>query len=169
MVPAPAAPARVVRQSLRRRRLSCNAPIMRRLPIICVLFFSALLQAQTPPCPVCPPVPGRATSVCLSASQMAARIAIRRPIPPPGLNEPSLHIRGTVSACLCFDRRGKPSRIQILSGPPMLQSSVVQSLRHWTFTPVREGGRASGACGPLRIRLDVANGAVTYAIESAQP
>ncbi len=56
---------------------------------------------------------------------------------PPGLNEPHVNIVGTVAACLCFAWTGKVTKVNILSGPAMMQQSVLESVKDWTFRPVK--------------------------------
>jgi hypothetical protein len=100
---------------------------------------------------------------------MAAHIATRKPIAPPGLNEPHLRVHGTVAACLCFSRMGRVKQIDILSGPAMLQGAVLESLRRWTFSAVKRGGHRYGGCGRLRVHVEVEDGAASSTLDTGNP
>jgi hypothetical protein len=136
------------------------------------LFLGALLHAQNPPYSVCTksetgPVPQN-YAVCLSGKQLVAHIATRKPVQPPGLNEPHVHIGGTVVACLCFARTGEVTQVKIISGPAMMQGSVLESVKDWIFLPVEQGGRRYGGCGPLRIHVVLRDGIVRDTIEEPE-
>ena len=133
------------------------------------LFLSVLFHAQAPPCSGCPnptedPLP-QCHAVCLSGSQLAAHIATRKPIAPPGMNEPHMNSHGTMAACLCFSQTGKVTDVSVISGPAMMQQSVVESVKDWTFRPIMGVGRRSGGCGILRIRIDMNESQVSTVIE----
>jgi hypothetical protein len=134
------------------------------------LFLSALLHAQNPPCLDCPKsgtdTLQQSHAVCLAENELAAHIATRKPIAPPGLNEPHMNIEGTVKACLCFMRTGEVTQVSILSGPPMMQQSVLESLRNWTFRPVMQAGRRQGGCGTLRLHVVLNDSQVRTTIEN---
>jgi hypothetical protein len=133
------------------------------------LFMSVPLRAQTPPCSGCPNEAAghlpHSNDVCLSDKELVTHIATRIPIGPPGLNEPHMNIQGTVMTCLCFSRRGKVTDIHILSGPTMMQQPVLESLKDWTFHPVKQGRRLYGGCGILRIHVDMIDSQVSTTIE----
>jgi hypothetical protein len=97
----------------------------------------------------------------LSVKELSDRIAGRKPIGPPGLNEPSMRIDGTAVACLCFAATGRVAQVSILSGPAMMQQPVLESLKGWRFRPVWEDGRRSGGCGTLKIHVSVNSRQVT--------
>jgi hypothetical protein len=46
-----------------------------------------------------------------------------------------------------------------------MQQSVLESLKEWTFSPVREDGKLNGSCGILRIHIDIIDSQVTATIE----
>jgi hypothetical protein len=133
------------------------------------LFLNVLLHAQTPPCSGCPNSTAgslpRGQAICLSEREMSAHIATRKPIGPPGLNEPHMNIKGIVVACLCFSRKGKVSDISILSGPAMMYGPVLESLKEWVFSPVRQGRKVTGGCGTLRIHVHMIDSQVSTTIE----
>lgn len=133
------------------------------------LFLSGLLHAQNQPCSDCAKSEAgtspQSHAVCLPGSEMASHIATRKPVSPPGLNEPHMKIEGTVAACLCFSRVGKVIQVSVLSGPAMMQQSVLESLKDWTFRPVKQGGRRYGGCGTLRIRVILNDSHVQTSIE----
>ncbi len=133
------------------------------------LFLSALLQAQNSLCTSCPAAPSTLSQqnhdVCLSEKELVAHIATQKPIGSPGLNEPHMNSHGTIVACLCFSRKGTVSDIRILSGPAMLQQSLLDSVKDWTFLPVKRGERRYGGCGTLRIHVDMVNSNVISTIE----
>jgi hypothetical protein len=81
------------------------------------------------------------------------------------MNEPHMNSHGTVVACLCFSWKGKATDIRILSGPAMMQQSVVESVKGWTFLPVKQGGQDHGGCGILRIHVDMVNSIVNSTVE----
>jgi hypothetical protein len=76
-----------------------------------------------------------------------------------------MNSHGSVAACLCFESTGKVVQVNILSGPAMMQQSVLESLKDWTFRPVKQGGRRFGGCGTLRMRVDMNNSQVRTTIE----
>jgi hypothetical protein len=95
---------------------------------------------------------------------MAFHIDTQKPIAP--LNEPHVRIDGTVKACVCFSRKGKVTQISILSGPAMVQQSVLESLKNWTFRPVKQGRLRYGACGTLGMQVALDDGQMKTAIEN---
>lgn len=133
------------------------------------LFLSALLHAQSATCTACTKAEtGRlplSRVACLSQKQLAAHIGSQRPVRPPGLNEPHIQIEGTVVACLCFSRTGEVTQVNIVSGPAMMQQSVLESLKNWTFRPLHRGGRRYGGCGTLRIHVVLKDSQVQTTIE----
>jgi hypothetical protein len=136
--------------------------------LLTCLFLSGLLHAQNLPCSDCPTrfnPPHHRNSVCLSEKELIAHIATRMPIGPSGLNEPHMNIRGTVAACICFSRKGAVSDIRILSGPVMMNLSVLDSVKDWTFYPVRQSGKLKGGCGTLRIHVDMKDSVVSSTID----
>jgi len=133
------------------------------------LFLSGSVHAQTDASSACPkpelsPLT-QGQAVCLSSEELAAQIRMRKPIGPPGLNEPHMSMHGTVLICLCFERTGKVTDIGILSGPAMMQQPVLESVKDWTFCPVRRGGRLYGGCGALHMHIDMDDSQVKSAIE----
>jgi hypothetical protein len=133
------------------------------------LFLFATLRAQAPPCSACATSKAgllpQGRAVCLTDKEMVAHIAASKPVAPPGLNEPHMNIRGTVVACVCFSPKGVVTDIRSLSGPAMMQQSVLESLKEWTFYPVNQGGKLNGGCGTLRIHIDMIDSQVTTSIE----
>jgi hypothetical protein len=159
------------------REKSCSKPIfspetpMRfMLALLPCLFLSALLHAQNSPSTSCAkqeavPLP-HDRSICLSQKELAAHIATSKPVTPPGLNEPHMNITGTVAACLCFARTGKVTQVSILSGPAMMQQSILESVKDWTFRPVKKGGHPIGGCGTLRLHIVLNDSHVSTRIET---
>lgn len=137
--------------------------------VLSYLLFGGLVHAQGEACSVCPKPefgsPANGGNVCLSSKQLAAQILTRKPIGPPGMNELHMNSHGTVVICLCFDRSGKVTDVRILSGPAMMQQPVLESVKDWTFSPAKRGGRLYGGCGSLRIRVDMDDSQVKSAIE----
>ncbi|MGD0547343.1 MAG: hypothetical protein ABR991_05885 [Terracidiphilus sp.] len=133
------------------------------------LFTSTLLCAQNSSCSGCPVAEFDPShhhrAVCLTEKELAAQIATRKPIGPPGLNEPHMNSHGVAVVCLCFSSTGNVKDLRILSGPAMMQQSVIDSMKNWTFRPVRKGERLFGGCGTLRIQIDMNNSQVNSAIE----
>ncbi|MGB8260334.1 MAG: hypothetical protein WCE75_08280 [Terracidiphilus sp.] len=76
-----------------------------------------------------------------------------------------MNVHGVVTACVCFARTGRVSDVGIVSGPPMMQQSVLDSLKDWTFLPVLQAGKRRAGCGPLRIRVDVTSGVASSRLE----
>ena len=108
---------------------------------------------------------GPGHSACLSGRDTASHIASRKPVAPPGLNEPHMKIDGVVAACVCFAETGKVTHVSIVSGPAMMQQSVLESLKGWRFRPVTREGHRNGACGTLRLHVAVIGSQVTSKIE----
>jgi hypothetical protein len=77
-----------------------------------------------------------------------------------------MNSHGIVVACLCFSRKGKVMDVSILSSPAMMQQSVLDSVKDWTFHPVKEGGRRYGGCGTLRVHVDMNDSQVSTTIEN---
>jgi hypothetical protein len=139
------------------------------LALLPCFFLSGLLHAQNLTCSSCAksetgPLP-QSRAVCLSEKELVAHIATRKPVGPPGLNEPHMNSHGTVAACVCFARTSKVTDVRILSGPPIMQQSVLESLKDWTFRPVKQNGRHFGGCGTLHIQVDMNDSQVTTTIE----
>jgi len=107
----------------------------------------------------------RGRTVCLTENELAVHIATRKPVAPPGLNEPHMNIDGIVAVCLCFARTGKVRDMSILSGPAMMQQSVLNSVKDWTFRPVKQSGRRYGGCGTLRLHIILNDSQVRTTIE----
>jgi hypothetical protein len=133
------------------------------------LLLGGLLHAQNTPCSSCAksetgPLP-QGLGGCLSGHETASRIATSKPVAAPDLKKPSTKINGTVRACLCFSREGKVTQASILSGPTMMQQTVLDSLKGWTFRPVEQGGQLYGGCGTLRIHVTLNDGQVRTKIE----
>jgi outer membrane biosynthesis protein TonB len=55
--------------------------------------------------------------------------------------------------------------VSILSGPAMMQQSVLESVKDWTFRPVKQGGRLYDGYGTIRIQVDMVNSKVNTRIE----
>jgi hypothetical protein len=134
------------------------------------LFLSVLLHAQTPPCSACVKSEAgplrQSRAFCLSEHELAAHIATSRPVASPGLNEPHMNIDGTVAACLCFARTGKVTDVSILSGPAMMQQSVLESVKEWTFRSVKQSARRYGGRGTLWIHVVLNDSQVRTTIEN---
>jgi len=133
------------------------------------LLLGGLLHAQNTPCSACAksetgPLP-QGLGGCLSGHETASHIATSKPVAAPELKEPSTKINGTVRACLCFSREGKVTQASILSGPTMMQQTVLDSLKGWTFRPVEQGGQLYGGCGTLRIHVTLNDAQVRTTIE----
>jgi hypothetical protein len=76
-----------------------------------------------------------------------------------------MKIDGIVAACTCFAETGEVTQISIVSGPAMMQQSVLESLKGWRFRPVSRGGQRYGACGTLRIHVTLKDSRVSAKIE----
>ena len=141
---------------------------MRRLAILVfALCLPTLLMGQDTKASSTPSVaaaPHRHTAR-LSDREMIAHIASRKLVEPPGLREPSLTAHGLIAVRLCFDATGKPQSIRVVSGPSMMQQPVLESMTGWTFLPVRRGSTLIGGCGLLKIKVDMAAGQVSSALE----
>ena len=111
------------------------------------LSMGFTLSAQQPGCAPCldsaahSVLPGHV--VCLSSSEMASHIAIRKPVGPPGLNEPRMRIDGVVVACLRFAPSGKVTDVSIVSGPAMGRSHQCWSPCKGLDLSPRQPGRAA--------------------------
>lgn len=47
------------------------------------------------------------------------------------------HLQGDVKLLVRFDATGgRPADIQVISGPPLLRNSAVDSVQQWVFTPL---------------------------------
>jgi hypothetical protein len=161
--------SRFERESVRKPFSSQEAQMRFAIVLLPCLFLNLLLRAQNPRCSGCPAAQSDPThqshAVCLSEKELVAHIATRKPIGPPDLNEPHMNSHGTVVACLCFSRTGKVADVSILSGPAMMQQSVLESVKDWTFRPVKQGGRLYDGYGTIRIQVDMVNSKVNTRIE----
>jgi hypothetical protein len=133
------------------------------------LLIGFALNAQQPRCAPCPDSDEHSILpdhvVCLSSSEMASYIVNSKPVGPPGLNEPHVSIDGIVVACLLFAPSGKEADLHILSGPAIAFQAMLDSVKDWTFRPVKLGGRRYGGCGTLRIRYVLNDGQLRATFE----
>jgi TonB family protein len=60
--------------------------------------------------------------------------------------------QGDVALAVTIDAKGQVVSEKVLSGPPMLQQSVLDAVRHWQFTPFLDNGVAV----PVTTRLTIA-------------
>jgi hypothetical protein len=139
------------------------------ITLLSCLFLSGLLHAQAPQCSGCPnPAASSRLQghvVCHSDRELTVPISTRKPVAPPGLNEHHMNIDGTVATCLCFARTGRVTDLSILSGPAIMQQSVLDSVKDWTFRPIMRAGRRYGDCGILRLHVVLNDSQVRMTIE----
>ena len=76
-----------------------------------------------------------------------------------------MNSHGILMACLCYSRQGAVTDIRIRSGPAIMQQSTLESMKDWTFHPVKQGGKLNGGCGTLRIHVDMKDSQVSTTIE----
>lgn len=76
-----------------------------------------------------------------------------------------MNIEGVVVVSVHFTRTGKVMDMRIVSGPAMAQQPVLDSVKNWTFRPVRHNGRLYGGCGILLLHVVLKNGQIVTAIE----
>jgi TonB family protein len=60
--------------------------------------------------------------------------------------------QGDVALAVTIDAKGQVVSEKVLSGPPMLQQSVLDAVRHWQFTPFLDNGVAV----PVTTKLTIA-------------
>jgi hypothetical protein len=127
------------------------------ITLLSCLFLSGLLHAQAPQCSGCPnPAASSRLQghvVCHSDRELTAPISTRKPVD------------GTVATCLCFARTGRVTDLSILSGPAIMQQSVLDSVKDWTFRPIMRAGRRYGDCGILRLHVVLNDSQVRMTIE----
>lgn len=91
--------------------------------------------ANNPPAPMSPP-----NEVAVSAGVMAGnRIGGQMPQYPAIAK--AAGIQGTVVLRATISREGKVTDLQVVSGPPMLQSAALAAVRTWTYKPYLLNGR----------------------------
>jgi len=68
------------------------------------------------------------------------------------LGKSELH--GTVTVEVCIDQTGAVAAVRAVRGHPIAVSSVIQSVRGWSFAPYKCHGRAKSAVGVLKVKYD---------------
>lgn len=75
------------------------------------------------------------------SSAEAAQHALKHadPLYPPIAK--AAHVQGTVRLRLHVDETGKVKKVDVIVGPPMLNSAAVDAARQWTYTPFQVDGK----------------------------
>ena len=128
-----------------------NRLLLAFLVFLSVAFSACLSFAQNPQARSAP-LPCARDSVRLSSDELIRLVVKRTPVEPPMLERLTLH--GAVTAEVCVDKRGRVVGIQILSGHPMAQGPVLDSLRKWKFAPYMLKGHALPVGGTLDVPFD---------------
>jgi TonB family protein len=81
--------------------------------------------------------------------------ALRNPKPPYPISSRENGEQGAVMLHACITDHGKVERVDLAqsSGYPALDRSALNTIRHWSFRPAQESGKAISMCYRLPIRF----------------
>jgi protein TonB len=82
-------------------------------------------------------------------------LELRNPKPPYPISSRENGEQGAVMLYACITDHGKVERLDLAqsSGHPALDRSALNTVRHWSFRPAQESGKAIPMCYRLPIRF----------------
>lgn len=80
----------------------------------------------------------------------ALRAAVSKPSPPYSPMAKQMRIEGTVEVEVHISPAGDVDDVKVLSGNPLLTTSVTRCLKDWKFTPFQQDGKSATAVAVLR-------------------
>jgi protein TonB len=91
---------------------------------------------------------------------------LRNPKPPYPISSRENGEQGAVMLYACITDHGKVERLDLAqsSGHPALDRSALNAVRHWSFRPAQEGGKAIPMCYRLPIRFLLSSTALLAAL-----
>jgi len=66
-----------------------------------------------------------------------------------------LKIQGTVELEAVVSETGEVSKVEIVSGNPVLTNAAAQAVKHWKFKPFMEDGKAIRVLAPITIDFKI--------------
>ncbi len=83
----------------------------------------------------------------------AIKNATRHPNPEYAAMAKQMRIQGEVEVEIRITESGDVDNVKVVTGNPLLTSSVVKAVKDWKFTPFQDGGKASPAVANLRFNF----------------
>ncbi|WP_031496268.1 energy transducer TonB [Bryobacter aggregatus] len=80
----------------------------------------------------------------------AVKNALKHPAPEYSPMAKQMRIQGDVEVEVKIAESGEVADVKVVTGNPMLSTTVVRAIKDWRFTPFTEGGKASPAVANLR-------------------
>jgi len=99
----------------------------------------------------------------LSQLQVKALVRKTEPIHAPCCAD-MLHISGTVVLAISVDPKGDVTRVQMVSGHPLIIGVAIDSVRGWKFQPYASKGVKKSFCGQVALRFQASEHGVKYKI-----
>jgi TonB family protein len=93
-------------------------------------------------------------------------LELRNPKPPYPISSRENGEQGAVMLYACISDHGKVERLDLAqsSGHPALDRSALNTVRHWSFRPAQESGKAIPMCYRLPIRFLLSSSALLAAL-----
>lgn len=60
-----------------------------------------------------------------------------------------LKMQGTVEVDVTVSETGEVTKVDVVSGNPVLTAAAVQAVKHWKFKPIQENGKAIRVLAPI--------------------
>jgi TonB family protein len=83
----------------------------------------------------------------------AIKNATRHPTPEYAPMAKQMRIQGEVEVEVRITETGDVNDVKVVTGNPMLTSSVVKAVKDWKFTPFQEAGKAAAAVTNLKFNF----------------
>lgn len=83
----------------------------------------------------------------------ALKGAIRRSIPEYNPMAKQMRIQGEVEVEVKISESGDVSDVKVVTGNPMLSSTVVRAMKEWKFSPFTEDGKPAAAIANLKFNF----------------
>ena len=80
----------------------------------------------------------------------AVKNALKKPSPEYSPMAKQMRIQGDVEVEVKIAESGEVSDVKVVTGNPMLSTTVVKAMKDWKFTPFTEDGKPAAAVANLR-------------------
>ena len=80
----------------------------------------------------------------------AVKNALKKPSPEYSPRAKQMRIQGDVEVEVKIAESGEVSDVKVVTGNPMLSTTVVKAMKDWKFTPFTEDGKPAAAVANLR-------------------
>jgi hypothetical protein len=104
----------------------------------------------------------------VSSGAMAGRL-LSRPDPVFAPFPPGAHVSGATVMRVCISREGKVERVMAIAGPEALRSTVVETVKRWTYKSYVVDGKAVPVTTTVTINLDFGGGEASAPSASTRP